>query len=589
MSANILVTGAAGYIGGLTVAALAADERVNRLVAYDLRPARAAGKATVVTGDITTDDLGALLRAHDIDTVVHLASILKPPVDAPPDLAWRVDVEGTRRLLEACTATGVGHLVVTTSGAAYGYHPDNPMWLGEDAPIRGHDAFEYSRNKRQVEELLAGYRASHPELTQLLLRPGTVIGRGTHSPVTEIFEGPVIVGVRGSAAPFVFIWDRDLVSIIVTGALERRSGIFNVAGDGALTAREIARRLHKRYLPLPAGLLATALGLLKRWGKSAHGAETVDFLRYRPVLDNRRLKGEFGYIPVSSAAAFSTWLDNRDAPADPAAPGDADDRPVVLITGAAGGIGRALALRWACEGARIAMLDFEADHLAEAATVLGDAGAEVFPVEADVTDYASCNRAVEAVVGHFGRIDVLVNNAGTVHRSAFADTDIEVYRKVMEVNFFGSLNCSKAALPHLLERKGLIVVISSIAGIAPLYGRTGYAASKHALHGLFESARTELRERGVRVMLVCPNFTRSPFEQRAMGADGRPAGTERSMTGRLAEPGEVAAAVVAGARQGKNLLVLTGLGKLSYYLSRLAPGLYARGMVRRLKTGREVR
>jgi hypothetical protein len=90
-------------------------------------------------------------------------------------------------------------------------------------------------------------------------------------------------------------------------------------------------------------------------------------------------------------------------------------------------------------------------------------------------------------------------------------------------------------------------------------------------------------------MLVCPNFTRSPFEQRAMGADGRPAGTERSMTGRLAEPGEVAAAVVAGARQGKNLLVLTGLGKLSYYLSRLAPGLYARGMVRRLKTGREVR
>jgi len=589
MPANILVTGAAGYIGGLTVAALAADDRVKRVVAYDLRPAQAAGNVSVVTGDITADDLGALLAEHDIDTVVHLASILKPPVGAPPDLAWRVDVEGTRRLLEACTAAGVNHLVVTTSGAAYGYHPDNPMWLGEDAPIRGHDAFEYSRNKRQVEELLAGYRVSHPELTQLLLRPGTVIGKGTHSPVTEIFEGPVIVGVRGSAAPFVFIWDRDLVSIIVTGALERRSGIYNVAGDGALTAREIARRLNKRYLPLPAGLLASALGLLKRWGRSAHGAETVDFLRYRPVLDNRRLKGEFGYTPVSSAAAFATWLDNRDAPDDPAAPGDADDRPVVLITGAAGGIGQALALRWACEGARIAMLDFEADHLAEAASSLASAGAEVFAVEADVTDYASCNRAVEAVISHFGRIDVLVNNAGTVHRSAFVDTDIAVYRKVMEVNFFGSLNCSKAALPHLLERRGLIVVISSIAGVAPLYGRTGYAASKHALHGLFESARTELQERGVRVMLACPNFTRSPFEQRAMGADGQPAGTQRSMTGRLAEPGEVAAAVVAGAQRGKNLLVLTALGKLSYYLSRLAPRLYARGMVRRLKTGRQVR
>ena len=148
MASNILVTGAAGYIGSLAVAALAAEETVDTVVAYDLREADVPPAAVAVSGDITTDDLHSLLSSHDIDTVVHLASILKPPIGAPTDLAWRVDVLGTRRLLEACVASGVQHLVVTTSGAAYGYHPENPMWLSEDAIVRGHDAFDYSRNKR---------------------------------------------------------------------------------------------------------------------------------------------------------------------------------------------------------------------------------------------------------------------------------------------------------------------------------------------------------------------------------------------------------------------------------------------------------
>lgn len=589
MTSNILVTGAAGYIGSLALAALSNDSRVGTLVAYDKQESSAPAPVVVVSGDITRDDITALLRQYAIDTVVHLASILKPPIGAPADLAWRVDVEGTRRLLEACIATGVKHLVVTTSGAAYGYHADNPMWLSENAPIRGHDDFDYSRNKRQVEELLASYRLHHPELGQLLLRPGTVIGKGTHSPVTEIFEGPVIVGVRGSATPFVFIWDRDLVNVLLLGALERRQGIYNLAGDGALTAREIARRLRKPYLPLPATLLAATLGLLKRIGKSAHGPETVDFLRYRPVLSNRKLKQGFPYTPISSAAAFQLWLDDSDEPTEPAAAGDVDDRKVVVITGAAGGIGKALARRWAISGAIIALLDYEAEPLALAEAELIAMGAEVLAVNVDVTDIEACQQAMAAVIQRFGTIDILVNNAGAVHRSAFVDTDVSVYRKVMEVNFFGSLNCAKAALPHLLQSRGLIVVTSSIAGIAPLYGRTGYAASKHALHGLFESARCELAEDGVRVLMVCPSFTRSAFEQRAMGADGHAAGTKRSMTGGIAEPDDVADAIVKAVDSGKDLLVLSAQGKLSYYLSRLAPKLYTRAMVRRLKVGQQVR
>jgi UDP-glucose 4-epimerase len=589
MARNVLVTGAAGYIGSLTVAALAKHAGVATIVAYDVRPAEVPQPVIVVCGDITEDDLAPILEQYAIDSVIHLASILKPPIGAPDDLAWRVDVQGTQRLLQACIAQDVQHLTVTTSGAAYGYHPDNPMWLSEDAPTRGHPAFAYSNNKRQVEELLAKCREQHPQLQQLVLRPGTVIGKGTHSPVTEIFEGKVIVGVRGSAAPFVFIWDQDLVAILVQGVLERREGIYNLAGDGALTAHEIARRMHKPYLPLPANVLAAGLGLFKRLGKSAHGPETVDFLRYRPVLANQRLQHDFNYRPISSAAAFQLWLDNSDTPRNPREPGDADYRQVVAITGGAGAIGKALARRWAIGGAHIALLDVEAEPLAKAAAELKALGADVFTVTLDVTDADGCATAMASVAEHFGHIDILVNNAGAVHRSALVDTDIDVYRKVMEVNYFGSLNCTKAALPHLLRSRGMIVVISSIAGVAPLYGRTGYAASKHALHGLFESARTELEAQGVRVLIACPNFTRSPFEQRALGAHGQAAGTKRSMTGTIAEPDDVARAIVDGAKRGKNLLVLTRLGKLAYYLSRLAPDVYARKMVKRIKTGSQVR
>ena len=256
----------------------------------------------------------------------------------------------------------------------------------------------------------------------------------------------------------------------------------------------------------------------------------------------------------------------------------------VLITGAAGGIGRAMAKRWyQRHGAQLVLLDFEPDSLAEAEAELTALGADVLAVESDVTSAEQVQAAVDAAVDRFGGIDVVVANAGTVHRSRFSETDLDVYRKVMDVNFFGSLYTAKAALPALKKSKGVIVVTSSIAGVAPLYGRTGYAASKHALHGLFESARTELAEEGVRVMIVCPTFTRSPFEQRAMGADGEKAGTKRSMTGKIAEPEDVADAVIDGVAAGKKLLVLSATGKLAYYLSRLAPGYYARAMVERLK------
>ena len=311
---TVLVTGAAGYIGRLTVETLAGRRReLGGVVALDVRSVPVAERrpgVEYVDGDIGDPALLDLIRKHHVDTVVHLASIVRAPAGAPEDLAYRVDVLGTKNVLEACLAAGVKKLVVTSSGAAYGYHADNAEWLDEDDPIRGNDEFPYAKHKRLVEEMLARHRAEHPELAQLVLRPGTILGAGTTNQITDLFEKPVMLGVTGSDSPFVFIWDRDVVACIVAGVFDGKTGIYNLAGDGAMTTRQIARRLGKPYLPLPAELLGGALAVLKRLGLTQYGPEQVRFLQYRPVLANRRLKERLGFTPTyTSRQVFELWLD----------------------------------------------------------------------------------------------------------------------------------------------------------------------------------------------------------------------------------------------------------------------------------------
>ncbi|MCX8006445.1 MAG: SDR family oxidoreductase, partial [Burkholderiaceae bacterium] len=179
------------------------------------------------------------------------------------------------------------------------------------------------------------------------------------------------------------------------------------------------------------------------------------------------------------------------------------------------------ALRFAAAGARVAVLDRDGDAVDRMAGELV-AGAGGIALPCDVTDPAACGEAIAAVAARYGGIDVLVNNAGISHRSAFATTSPGVIRRVMEVNFFGAMHCTQAALPHLVASRGAIVVVSSVAGFAPLIGRTGYAASKHALHGFFASLRTELAPAGVTVTLVCPSFVATGIDRNALGGDGNP-------------------------------------------------------------------
>ncbi|MBC8418424.1 MAG: SDR family oxidoreductase [Desulfobacteraceae bacterium] len=257
---------------------------------------------------------------------------------------------------------------------------------------------------------------------------------------------------------------------------------------------------------------------------------------------------------------------------------------VVVVTGAASGIGLAICRRFSLDGAKIGMLDMDAQALDRAGSELAGRGADCLCVRCDVSLEEACTTAIRQIIDQYGGIDVLVNNAGITQRGAFVDTEISVFEKVMAVNFFGSLYCTKAAIQSLIKRKGLIIVNESVAGLAPLLGRTGYSASKHALNGLFTSLRTEIRKTGTHVMIVCPGFVETHLQARALGCNGGITSHPQSRVGRQATPEDVAEAIYAGALKRKHLLVLTAVGKISYWISRISPVFYERMMARKLRS-----
>jgi len=319
---RVLVTGADGFLGRGLVAALARQPGVEQVVAVDVRevPAecRLPGVLTVAQ-DVRDAALADTMARHAIDTVVHLASIVTPGKGSNREFEHSVDVGGTRNVIDACLAHGVRHLVVSSSGAAYGYHADNPAWLTEDHPLRGNEVFAYAHHKRLVEEMLAEARAAHPALRQTVLRIGTILGERVDNQITALFEKPRILAIAGSDSPFVFVWDEDVTGAILHALSgEGVPGCYNLAGDGALSLFEIARRLNKPPRVLPAGLLRLALRVGSALGLTRYGPEQLDFLRYRPVLLNAALKQRFGYTPQkTSAEAFEAFVAAREAQGRP--------------------------------------------------------------------------------------------------------------------------------------------------------------------------------------------------------------------------------------------------------------------------------
>lgn len=312
MSKIVFVTGAGGYLGHLLIEKLLPQLSASTaLIAHDLKATPESARKEGVhylQGDIRSDDFDRYFKEYQVDTVVHLASVMASSKNSNHQLEYEVDVLGTENILKACVKNQVKQFIITSSGAAYGYHADNPEWLTETDAIRGNEEFAYSYHKRLIEEMLTRYRNDYPALKQLIFRPGTILGATTNNQITDLFKKNFVLGISGSQIPFVFIWDMDVAAIIEKGILEQQSGIYNLAGDGFMTMKQIAVKLHKPYINMPPVLLKTALAVLHKIGLSQYGPNQLNFLRYRPVLSNQRLKEDFGYTPkYSSAQVFDLY------------------------------------------------------------------------------------------------------------------------------------------------------------------------------------------------------------------------------------------------------------------------------------------
>lgn len=314
---RVLVTGAEGYIGKKLIKKFIDNPKnIETVVGIDIKESNDYAKENFhfIQCDILSEVPGQLIEKYQINTIVHLASIVKAPKGMTIETMYKIDVVGTDKLYKSAIKNKVDQFIITTSGASYGYYKDNPEWLKEDDEIRGNDEFAYSKHKRLIEEMLLDYRKKNDFPKQLILRPGTILGKGVSNQITDIFEKAIVTGIKNAKTPFVFIWDEDVINIIYQGIFKNKTGIYNLAGDGYLTLPQIAGILKKPFLGIPVNFMKAILGFMKKLNLTQYGPEQVKFLLYRPVLSNEKLKSDFRYTPrYSSKEVFEYYLKNNSA------------------------------------------------------------------------------------------------------------------------------------------------------------------------------------------------------------------------------------------------------------------------------------
>jgi short-subunit dehydrogenase len=245
---------------------------------------------------------------------------------------------------------------------------------------------------------------------------------------------------------------------------------------------------------------------------------------------------------------------------------------VVVITGASSGIGKALAKECAAKGARLSLAARRTDLLEALKAELPNT--EILITTTDVSLEDDCRNLIDQTIQRFGKIDVLINNAGISMRALFEEVDLKVIRQLMDVNFYGTVYCSKYALPYLLQTKGSLVGVISIAGYVGLPGRTGYAASKFAIRGFLDTVRIENLKKGLHVLVAAPGFTASEVRQSALTTDGSQQGETPRDESKMMTSEECAHHIVRAIQKRKRSLILTFTeGKLTVFLGKFLPSL----------------
>jgi short-subunit dehydrogenase len=259
----------------------------------------------------------------------------------------------------------------------------------------------------------------------------------------------------------------------------------------------------------------------------------------------------------------------------------------IIVTGASAGIGRALCLALAAHKPRLTLAARDAARLEAVAAECRAAGAAALVVPTDVTSQEACRALVAAAVGGFGGVDVLVNNAGAGMIARFDQvSDLRLFEDLMRVNYLGCVYPTHYALPHLVKSRGLIVVMASMAGLTGVPTRTGYSATKHALFGFFDSLRIEMKEHGVGVTMIAPDFVVSEIHKRAAGPDGQPLGRSPMQESRIMTAEECAALTVRAMEKRQRLAVLSLRGRLGRWVRLFAPGLIDRIALKAVREGK---
>ncbi len=249
---------------------------------------------------------------------------------------------------------------------------------------------------------------------------------------------------------------------------------------------------------------------------------------------------------------------------------------VVIITGASSGIGRALAEQFNDLKAKLVLAARNIESLEALANQLIERGGDVLAVKTDVSNESDCKNLIELAVNKFGRIDILINNAGISMRALFEETDISVLKQLMDVNFWGTVYCSHSALPYLLKTHGSLVGVSSIAGYKGLPGRAGYSASKFALQGFLEVVRIENMKKGLHVLIACPGFTSSNIRNNSLLANGSKQGESPRDEEKMMTAEEVAKIIIDSIRKRKHRVTMTFQGKFTIAFNKFFPRLMDR-------------
>lgn len=247
------------------------------------------------------------------------------------------------------------------------------------------------------------------------------------------------------------------------------------------------------------------------------------------------------------------------------------EKKVVIITGASSGIGLACAREFSHQNFKVVLAARSVEKLEVIQNELSSFNPDVLIIKADVSKEEDCKQIIRETFRSFGRIDILINNAGISMRALFKDLDLKVIHSLMDTNFWGTVYCTKYALPYILQTKGSIVGVSSIAGFMGLPGRTGYSASKFAIHGFLETIRIEHLKQKLHVMIVAPGFTSSNIRKLALAADGSAQGETPRDENKMMSPEKVAKHILKGIKKRKRQVILTLQGKLGVFLKRIAP------------------